>query len=125
MNWLTLEQVKKEAIAPRMALEISIRAWWQKATATKQELTAVIGKFEEEDDIVSSEMCGLCQFFSCSDCPLARPISCYDANSIYQVANRAFHKWLADKTPANFQEWQQAARAMHKKLCSLRKAKNE
>lgn len=121
MEWLTIEQVKKEATTPRKALEISIKHWWQNTTATEKELRIYTeGLFKNRP--ITIGLCGLCTYYDgeCDDCPLK---SC-DENSEYHQADIAITNWWYNKTPENFKLWQQAARAMHKKLCSLRKKRS-
>lgn len=117
MKWLTIEEVKKYATTPRKALEISIKHWWQNATATEKELRAYVredGRYAP----IRWRLCGLCKYhhLDCDVCPLKY---CYN-KSEYDQAVKVLEVWYNNETPETFKEWKQAARAMHKKLCSLR-----
>lgn len=125
MKWLTRKQVKEYATTPRKALEITIKHWWQNATASEKESSR--GNAQVENGLISGDLCGLCYLYSkgwrfCKKCPLdTKKLNCFNANSPYDRVADAYTKWNVDKGLANFQAWQQAARNMHKVLCSLRK----
>lgn len=126
MKWLTEKQVREYATTPRKALEISIKAWWQKATATMTELKRI----KHYRDLHGAEKCGLCIFSRdafgslCLNCCLHKmqdgPCGKND-NTVYSIARIALERFLKHRTKENYETYHKAAGNMHKVLCSLRK----
>lgn len=124
MKFLTPNEIKDYATTPKKALEISIKAWWQKCQATEKSFRYIK---------IGWRGCGLCWFhfiseeefeetkLDCKKCVLGKSRDkCSNSPSTWIKMQDAQINYEGNKTPANWLAWQKAARAMHRKLCSLR-----
>ena len=126
MNWITPEQVKKEATkeGPKPALNSSIRHWWQNASATFRECVAA----SEKHRLVSWPMCALCVKYvhvnrcDCRDCCVRKYTGCnLCLLTPYGMAQNAWHVFCAYPNLANYKKWHTAAHAEHRFLCKVRR----
>lgn len=114
MKWLTPEKVEAYATTPCKALAISIKAWRQKATCTREELSDVI---DRDLEFFGTLLCGLCCYWdNCDECP------CTECSSgFYGKVLDAFDAFFENRTSRNFKNWHLWTGRMYEYLCSLRK----
>ena len=123
MEFLTETQVKKAAAkSDKVALNCSIKHWWQLSQAKAKELLSLDKRTDGAH--FGKEYCAVCVrnvCGACISCPVFTHTHILECNKTpFRTACSAYNKWQDHRTVSNWYAWKRAAKAEYEFLKSLK-----